>query len=79
MTFDVFAKVSVKGDDQSPLYRYLVTYPDKNIAGDLKWNFEKYLIDRRGKVVARFGTRTLPESDEVVSAVERALAEGKDG
>ncbi len=68
------AKVSVKGDDQCPMYKFLTTYPGEKIAGDIRWNFEKYLIGRDGKVIARFGTRTVPESDEVVAAIEKALA-----
>ncbi len=68
------AKVSVKGDDQCPMYKYLTTYPDKKIAGNIRWNFEKYLIGRDGKVIARFGTRTVPESAEIIAAIEKALA-----
>ena len=72
--YDLFAKTSVKGSDQCPLYKFLTTYPDKKIAGDVKWNFEKYVVGRDGKVIARFGTRTLPESEEVTAAIETALA-----
>ena len=68
------AKVSVKGDDQCPIYKFLTTYPDKKIAGNIRWNFTKFLIGRDGKVIARFGTRTLPEADEVIAAIEKALA-----
>ena len=68
------AKVSVKGDDQCPIYKFLTTYPDKKIAGNIRWNFTKFLIGRDGKVIARFGTRTLPESDKVIAAIEKALA-----
>ena len=48
VTFDLFAKVSVKGEDQCPLYRYLTKHPDKAIAGDVQWNFQKYLVGRDG-------------------------------
>ena len=72
--FDMFEKISVAGDDQCPLYKYLTTHPDKSIAGKLKWNFEKYLVDRSGTVVARFGPRILPDSEEVTKAIENALA-----
>ena len=68
------AKVSTKGEDQCPLYKFLTTYPNEQIAGDIRWNFTKFLIGRDGKVIARFGTRTLPESDEVIAAIEKALA-----
>ncbi len=74
VTFDLFAKVSVKGDDQCPLYKYLTSHADEKIGGDIKWNFTKYLVGRDGAVLARFGTRTVPESDEIIAAVEKALA-----
>jgi glutathione peroxidase len=70
----VFAKVSVKGDDQCPLYRYLTKHPDPAIAGDVPWNFTKYLVGRDGKVLAKWGPKTLPEDKVVVEAVEKALA-----
>lgn len=67
------AKISVKGADQCPTYKYLTTHADEKIAGAIGWNFVKFLVARDGKVVARFGTRTLPNSDEVVAAIEKAL------
>ncbi len=73
VTFDLFAKVSAKGDDQCPLYKFLTTYPDDSIAGRVTWNFQKYLVARDGTVVARFGPRAKPESDEIVGAIEKAL------
>jgi len=73
VTFDLFAKVSVKGDDQCPLYRFLTTHPDKAIAGKVKWNFQKYLVDKTGNVIAKWGPRTSPTADEVTSAIEKAL------
>jgi glutathione peroxidase len=74
VTFDLFAKVSVKGEDQCPLYRYLTKHPDKAIAGDLPWNFTKYLIGRDGAVLAKWGPKTLPDDKTIVEAVEKALA-----
>lgn len=73
--FDMFAKLSVKGDDQHPLYAYL-TGEDTNpgFAGDITWNFEKFLINREGRVVARFAPRTRPDAPEVVAAIEAELA-----
>jgi glutathione peroxidase len=65
----------VKGDGTCELYKYLTssdTNPD--FAGDIKWNFTKFLIDRDGKVIARFEPRTTPVADEVVGAIEKALA-----
>ncbi|MDX9975343.1 MAG: glutathione peroxidase [FCB group bacterium] len=72
--FDLFSKVSVKGGDIAPLYAYL-TSPKYNpeFGGAIKWNFTKFLLDREGKVVARFGPNTRPDAPEVVAAVEAAL------
>ncbi len=74
VTFDMFSKISVKGKDQHPLYRYL-TSPDSTseFAGDIQWNFTKYLVNRNGIVIGRFGTKVKPMSEEVISAVETAL------
>lgn len=76
VTFPMFAKISVKGDDQDPLYKFLTskeTNPD--FAGDITWNFNKFLVDRHGKVVARFSSKDKPESDAVTAAIEKYLAE----
>lgn len=78
VTFPMFAKISVKGDDQSPLYNFLTnkeTNPD--FAGDISWNFNKFLVDRKGKVVARFSSKDTPESETVTSAIEKYLNEKK--
>jgi len=75
VTFPMFAKVSVKGRNQAPLYRFLT---DKNVnpstGGSVGWNFTKFLADRNGKVIARFGSRVTPESAELVKAIEAALS-----
>lgn len=75
-TFPMFAKISVKGEDQHPLYNFL-TNPKTNpeFAGDIKWNFNKFLVDRSGKVVARFDSKATPESETVTQAIEKYLAE----
>ena len=78
VTFPMFAKISVKGDDQHPLYNFLTakeTNPD--FAGDISWNFNKFLVDRKGKVVARFSSKDTPESDTVKSAIEKYLKDKK--
>ncbi len=77
VTFDLFAKVSVKGDDICPLYAYL-TDETKNApnGGEIKWNFTKFLVDRKGKVIARFGPRTTPMDKDVVDKIEVALKAG---
>lgn len=75
VTFDLFAKVHVRGPDICPLYAFLTRYPDPAIAGPVRWNFQKYLVDRRGVVIARFGPLTRPGGRKVVTRIERALAE----
>lgn len=75
VTFPMFAKISVKGDDQHPLYTYLTSKEsDAPFAGDITWNFNKFLIDRDGKIVARFSSKDTPEGPEVTSAIEKYLA-----
>jgi len=73
VTFPMYGKVSVKGDDQTPLYKYLTSVADPTHSGDIKWNFTKFLVDRDGKVVQRFESAVTPESPEVVDAVEKLL------
>ena len=74
VTFDTYGKIPVKGDDAHPLYKFLKENPNKEIAGPVEWNFQKYLIGRDGKPLAKFGTKTLPEDPKVTEAVEKALA-----
>lgn len=74
VTFPMFEKISVKGEDKHPLYRYLTekeTNPDH--AGEISWNFNKFLIGRDGKILGRFGSRTKPEDRELIEALEKAL------
>ena len=76
VTFPMFAKISVKGDDQDPLYSYLTkkeTNPE--FAGDITWNFNKFLIDRKGKVVARFTSKDKPDGEAINAAIEKYLAQ----
>ena len=73
VTFPLYGKVSVKGADQTPLYQYLTKQTPAPIAGDIKWNFTKFLVDRTGNVVQRFEPAVTPDSAEVVSAVEKLL------
>lgn len=75
--FELFSKISVKGDDQAPLYKFLTKNPNSAIAGDVEWNFQKYLIGRDGKVIAKFGPKTMPDDKSVTEAIEKALAERK--
>jgi glutathione peroxidase len=74
VTFPMFAKISVKGGKIHPLYRFLTSKEtNPEFSGSISWNFNKFLVDRSGKVVARFGSKEEPESQKVVSAIEQAL------
>ena len=72
--FPMFSKMVVKGAGQSPLYQYLTSKEtNPKFAGDISWNFEKFLVGRDGQVVARFSPRTKPDAPEVVKAIEGEL------
>jgi glutathione peroxidase len=73
VSFPLYAKVSVKGEDETPVYQYLTKNPKPEIAGDIKWNFTKFLVDRNGNVVQRFEPAVTPDSPEVVAAIEQLL------
>ena len=74
VTFPMFSKISVKGEDIDPLYKFLTdTGTNPQFGGDIKWNFNKFLIDRKGIIVARFEPPVKPESDQMVQAIEKAL------
>jgi glutathione peroxidase len=73
VTFPIYAKISVKGADQAPLYAYLTKDTPAGIRGDIKWNFTKFLVDRNGNVVHRFEPAVTPDSKEVTSAIEKQL------
>jgi len=75
VTFDMFAKVEVNGENACELYKFLTSLDTKpKGAGKIAWNFEKFLIDRNGTVVARFGSGTKPDDPEIVATIERELA-----
>ncbi|MGJ5755181.1 glutathione peroxidase [Streptomyces puniciscabiei] len=74
VTFPLTEKVEVNGEGRHPLYERLVGFADaEGHSGDIRWNFEKFLIGRDGTVVARFSPQTEPESDAVVAAIEAQL------
>ena len=75
VTFPMFGKISVKGADQHPLYTFL-THRETNpgFEGEISWNFEKFLTDKNGKVVARFSPTTKPDDPSVIKAIEAELA-----
>lgn len=72
VTFPMFDKVHAKGPQQHPLYARLTQAAPK---GDVNWNFEKFLMNKQGEVVARYPSSVSPESSELVSAIERELAQ----
>ena len=69
VTFPMYAKISVKGDDKAPLYQFLTAAT----GSEIQWNFTKFLVDKEGKVVARFEPKVTPDSPDVASAIEKAL------
>ena len=74
VTFPMTEKVEVNGEGRHALYERLVDHADaEGHTGDIRWNFEKFLIGRDGSVVARFSPQTEPESAELVAAVEKAI------
>ena len=75
VTFDMFAKVNVKGKDACDLYKTLTALDTKPVGpGKISWNFEKFIIGRDGEVVARFSPRTKPDDPEVIKVIEAELA-----
>lgn len=73
VSFPLFSKVSVKGDDQHPLFEMLTTTENPDFTGEIGWNFEKFLIDREGNLIRRFRSKVEPESEEVTGAIESLL------
>jgi glutathione peroxidase len=78
VTFPVHSKIVVKGEGIHPFYEFLTSKKtDPKFAGDISWNFAKFLINRKGEVIARFDPRVKPDSPEVTKAIEAALADSK--
>lgn len=74
VTFPLMSKISVKGDDKHPLYRFLTEgKAGEEFSGEIEWNFAKFLVDRNGNVMARFGSKTTPDAPQVAAAIEKAL------
>ena len=72
--FPMYSKVSVAGSDKTPLYQFLTdTSANPATGGEIKWNFTKFLVDKNGKVIARFESKVTPDSPEVTAAIEKAL------
>ena len=71
VTFPMMSKVDVNGEKEAPLYKFLKAHAESK--ADVKWNFEKFIVSKDGTVVGRFGTKTKPDADEVVSVIESEL------
>ena len=75
VTFPLTEKIEVNGDNRHPLYQELTEQPDaEGHTGDIRWNFEKFLVNRNGDVVARFSPMVEPESADITEAIEKELA-----
>ncbi len=73
VTFPLYDKIEVNGANRHPLYTQLAG-KDSPFPGDIKWNFNKFLIGKDGKIIARFDSKVTPESPEMAAAIEKALA-----
>jgi glutathione peroxidase len=75
VTFPLFEKVEVNGPERTPLYSTLTEKSDQDgVAGDVKWNFEKFLVARDGEVLSRYRSKTAPDDPALLTAIEGALA-----
>ena len=75
VTFPMMSKISVKGDDKAPLYKFLTEKVSAgDFAGEISWNFNKFIIDRNGNIIARYASPTAPMDATVTSEIEKALA-----
>ena len=77
VTFPMMSKISVKGENQHALYDLLTHKTPEEFRGEIGWNFTKFLVDRDGQVFARFASKTTPEDEQLVAAVEKALGPAK--
>jgi glutathione peroxidase len=74
VTFPMYEKVDVNGSDRHPIYQQLTLVPDaKGEAGDILWNFEKFLVAPSGEIVGRFRPQTTPEDPELLAAIDKVL------
>lgn len=75
VTFPLLEKTDVNGENRHPLYQALTEVPDaEGEAGDIQWNFEKFLVDADGQVLARFRPQTVPDDPAVTAAIEKAVS-----
>ena len=76
VTFPLFEKVAVKGKGQHPLYSFLTSREtNPGFSGKISWNFNKFLVSADGKIIGRFGSRTKPDDEKLIAAIEEALPE----
>ncbi|MGH9899929.1 MAG: glutathione peroxidase [Pyrinomonadaceae bacterium] len=74
VSFPLFSKISVKGDDIDPLYKFLTSKEtNPEFSGEITWNFNKFLVDKKGNIIARFDSKITPEDNQVTSVIEAAL------
>ncbi|MDZ7692085.1 MAG: glutathione peroxidase [Balneolaceae bacterium] len=73
VTFPMFSKISVKGNDINPLFDYLTQQQNPDFTGEIKWNFEKFLVSKDGKLLRRFRSDVTPQSDQIINAIDNAL------
>ena len=77
VTFPMMSKISVKGENQHALYDLLTHKTPQEFQGEIGWNFTKFLVDRNGQVFARFASKTTPQDEQLIAAVEKALGAQK--
>lgn len=73
VSFPMFSKIEVNGPNRHPLYQWLAG-PGSPFSGDIKWNFTKFLVGRDGRILQRFESRVRPDSEDLIKAIEQALA-----
>ena len=73
VTFPMFSKVKVTGETKDPLYMFLTEQTSEDVRGPVRWNFTKFLVDGKGKVVSRFGSSTRPMDSDITKAIESNL------
>lgn len=76
-TYPLFEKLHAKGADKSPLYKHLTEGTDAGISGEIAWNFTKFLVDRSGKVIARYEPKVDPSDKQLIADIEAALGPAK--
>jgi glutathione peroxidase len=71
VTFPMMSKISVKGKDIDPLFQWLTSQPNPDKSGDIRWNFEKFLLDENGKLIHRYHDKLSPLDDKIVKDIEK--------